>query len=98
MTRSRTAYDLMATAKHLVTLLAETRAYRARWQPLAARRTGGRVHQGAVARVLAGYLWDSGQVPERDRDLPRRLKDTVSRALCGRVLAPVTLNLFTEAF
>jgi hypothetical protein len=43
-------------------------------------------------------LWDSGEVSDTDVFLPRRLKDIVSRALSGQVLAPVTLRWFIEAF
>jgi hypothetical protein len=90
--------NVVETAKYLVTLLGEARPYRARWQAKAERSSAASVHQGAVARVLAAYLWDSGQAPDTDQDLPRRLKDTVSRALRGKVLAPVTLGWFIEAF
>ncbi len=48
--------------------------------------------------VLATHLWDTGQVPETDQVLPRRLKDLVSRALSGRVLSARTLLLFADAF
>jgi hypothetical protein len=82
----------------LTQLLAGGEEYRARWLRSMRRRSSGSVHQGAVAQVIAEYLWESGQAPEGDVDLPRRLKDTVSRALSGQVIAPTTLSWFVEAF
>jgi hypothetical protein len=68
------------TAARLHELLASS-PYRERWQVYVQRHTGHSVHQGAVAQVLACHLWDAGEVSESDVELPRRLKDTVSRAL-----------------
>lgn len=87
-----------ACAARLTGLLIERPDYRARWQAQMRRHSGVRVHQGAVAQVLAAYLWDAGLASDGDVDLPRRLKHTVSRAFSGRVLAPVTLGWFVEAF
>ncbi len=87
-----------AAGRRLGELLGGQRAYRALWERRAVHHRGAAVHQGAVAAVLANQLWDTGQVPETDRDLPRRLKDVVSRALSGRVLSARTLRLFVEAF
>ncbi len=89
---------VQAVAVLLTELLAHTPAYRTRWQHHARRLSGQTVHQGAVAQVLAEHLWDSGEVPDTQTDLPRRLKDTVSRALSGRALPAQTLRLFIDAF
>jgi len=73
--------------------------YRHRWaQPhLAQRDRTGEVHQAAVARVIAGYLWDHPRRPG-DRQLEaEQLRDLVSRALNGTVLSRQTLQLFIEA-
>lgn len=58
------------------------------------RRQGdaGLINQAAVARVLAQWLWDAGEVSESDELLPRRLKDPISRALAGQVRLPVLLK------
>lgn len=48
--------------------------------------------------VLAQHLWDIGEVPETDVDLPRRLKDVVSRAVGGRGISHQTLGWFVGAF
>lgn len=48
--------------------------------------------------VLAQHLWDTGEVSESDRDLPRRLKDVVARALGGRGISHQTLGWFVAAF
>lgn len=50
------------------------------------------LHQAAVAQVLAIWLWEEGEVSESDTDLPRRMKDALSRALRGRVRLPVLLK------
>jgi hypothetical protein len=44
------------------------------------------------------HLWDTGERPDSDTDLPRRLRDLVGRALSGQVLTPATLEWFVEAF
>jgi hypothetical protein len=87
-----------ATGLYLAQLLEDSSDYRARWRARARRHSGHTVHQGAVARVIAEYLWETGEYPESDLTLPRRLKDVVSRALRGEVLAPTTLRWFVEAF
>lgn len=73
-------------------------ACRRRWQSRAARHHYGRINQAGVAQVLAEWMWDSGEAPESDLQLPRRLKDRVSRALSGECLPPPTLHAFIEAF
>lgn len=54
--------------------------------------------EAAVCRALACHLWDAGERPDSDTELPRRLRDLVSRALAGRVLTRRTLMWFVEAF
>lgn len=51
-----------------------------------------------MARVLAHYLWETGQVAQSDLGLPRRMKDLVSRAVTGQVLSARTLGIFVDAF
>ena len=88
-----------ATAEKLRTLLSRPGTYRNRWLRHQSRQPpAGRLNQSAIAHVLAAHLWESGQVSDTETDLARRLKDTVSRALSGRVLAAATLQLFVEAF
>ncbi|MGH4009671.1 MAG: hypothetical protein ACRDTH_16230 [Pseudonocardiaceae bacterium] len=89
-----------ATAAHLVGLLTSHAPYRRRWQEhsKAHQHRGSEIHQGVVCQVIAEHLWDCGEMPDDDHDLPRRLKDTVSRALSGRILSPRTLTWFINAF
>lgn len=82
----------------LRTLLAEYEPYRRQWRRHVLRGSAPAVHQGAVAMVIAEYLWDIGEVEEADERLPRRLKDPVGRALSGRVLSRRTLEWFIQAF
>jgi hypothetical protein len=56
------------------------------------------VNQLAVAEVLAQYLWLNPRKAGESDLLPRQLKDTVSRALSGKLLARTTLELFMDAF
>lgn len=72
--------------------------YRRLWLPYAARLRPGRISSAAVGQVVASYLWDSGIRDERDTDLPRKLKDRVSRAVAGGALSAETLSWFTHAF
>ncbi len=86
-------------AERLCALLTSPGSYRNQWIRYQARRTpSGSINQSAVGHVLAAYLWESGQVSDSETDLPRRLKDTVSRALGGRVITASTLQVFVEAF
>lgn len=82
---------------YLRQLLSAPGPYRDSWQRHCERRRQG-LHQAAVATVLSHHLWDTGQAPDHDTALPRRLKDRVSRSLSGRGLSPAMLRLFIEAF
>lgn len=62
------------------------------------RARPGEITQLAVAEVLARYLWSYPRVPGDADALPHQLKDTVSRALSGRLLSRSALALFIDAF
>lgn len=96
--RGPDALRALASGQRIHTLLRDDPTYRRQWERHAVHHRGSAVHQGAVALVLAQHLWDTGQAPDSDRQLPRRLKDLVSRALSGRVLSARTLELFIDAF
>lgn len=100
MVRTRSALRRrarMRTVDMLCSLLRDDPQLRSRWSQYAPC-TGRGIHQGALARVLAEYQWGCGQEPRSNTDLPRRLKDTVSRALSGKTLSRRALTLFIEAF
>lgn len=82
----------------LRSLLTRDGPYRRRWRREVRRVSARDPHQSAVAMVLAQHLWDTGEVSEDDRDLPRRLKDVVARALSGRGISHQTLGWFVAAF
>jgi hypothetical protein len=87
-----------AAAGYLRELLLRPGRPRRTWEQYAERGRQGQVNQLAVAEVLARHLW---RHPRRAGDgdvLARQLKDTVARALSGRLLTRATLELFTEAF
>jgi hypothetical protein len=87
-----------AAAAYLRELLLRPGRYRRRWEQYAERSRPGQVNQLAVAEVLARYRWSHPR-SEGDTDiLARQLKDTVLRAMSGRMLSRATLTLFIEAF
>lgn len=90
--------DEKAAAAYLRTLLHQPGPYRDRWLRHVRRASKGEVNQAAVAQVLAEHLWDAGEVPDTEQDLPRRLKDPVNRALRGERLTMRMLRMFVEAF
>jgi hypothetical protein len=87
-----------AAAKYLRELLLRQGRYRPQWERFAARARQGEVNQLAVAEVLAQHLWSAPRASGDADVLPRQLKDTVGRALSGRLLSRATLELFIDAF
>jgi hypothetical protein len=87
-----------AAAAYLRELLLRPGRYRRRWEQYAERSRPGQVNQLAVAEVLARYRWSHPR-SQGDADvLARQLKDTVLRAMSGRMLSRATLTLFIGAF
>jgi hypothetical protein len=85
-------------ASYLRQLLLKPGTYRRLWEQHVVRERHGEINQLAVAEVLAEHLWS---YPRREGDtevLPRQLKDSVSRALSGRLLSRPLLALFIDAF
>jgi hypothetical protein len=90
---------LKATGELLQALLLQRDAYAGRWQQYQRRGLASEMlSQSAVAQVIAGYLWDSGERSDAETQLPRGLKDRVHRALHGEALSGETLNWFIDAF
>lgn len=87
-----------AAAAYLRELLLKPGAYRRSWEQYVLRARPGEVSQLAVAEVLSRHLWDYPRKPGDQEAGPQRLKDTVSRALSGRLLSRPTLQLFIDAF
>lgn len=96
--RERQAPGQRAAGRQLRTLLLQVGLYRDRWAAAARRVDADALNQAAVCQVIADYLYDTGQYPDTAVDLPRQLKDKVSRALSGQKLSPDTLRWFVEAF
>jgi len=87
-----------AASDYLQQLLLKPGAYRQAWEQFATRERQGTINQLAVAEVLARHLRSAPRTPA-DADLtPHQLKDTVSRALTGRLLSRSALVLFIDAF
>ena len=97
MTHIHDAYR-QAAAAYLRELLLRPGRYRRRWEQYAERSRPGQVNQLAVAEVLARYRWSHPRTQGDNDVLPRQLKDTVLRALSGKMLSRATLALFIGAF
>jgi hypothetical protein len=87
-----------AAAAYLRELLLRPGRYRRKWEQYAERSRPGQVNQLAVAEVLARYRWSHPRTPGDSDVLARQLKDTVLRALSGKMLSRATLSLFVDAF
>lgn len=86
------------TSRHLRELLLTRLEYRRLWQEQVERRRTGDISKAGVARVIALYLWGSGEVADSETDLPRNLKDRVRRALEGDAISYQTVSWFIHAF
>ena len=98
VTEPPSAAGRRAAARYLVELLLRPGRYRRLWEKFAERTRPGEINQLAVAETLAHHLWDFPRSPSDADVLPRQLKDTVARALSGRLLSRSTLSLFIDAF
>jgi hypothetical protein len=87
-----------AAARHLRVLLLKQGAYRDRWEAYAHDIIPGEISQSAVCQVIAQHLWDKGERSEGDVQLPRKLKDRISRALTDEDLSLETLRWLVAAF
>jgi hypothetical protein len=87
-----------AAAAYLRELLERPGAYRRRWERHVVRARPGEIVQLAVAEVLARHLWSYPRGSGDGDVLAHQLKDTVARALSGRLLSRPTLALFIDAF
>jgi hypothetical protein len=87
-----------AAARYLHALLAQQGPYRRLWERHVVRARSSEISQFAVAEVLARHLWNHPRVAGDEDVLPRQLKDSVARALSGRLLSRPTLALFIDAF
>lgn len=82
----------------LCELLISRPDYRRLWQQQAERLRADGISKAGVAKVIALYLWSSGERADNETGLPRDIKDRVRRALTGEALTPQTLTWFIEAF
>ena len=87
-----------AAGRYLRELLLRPGRYRQLSEAHAQRSRAGAINHLAVADVLAQYLWNSPRAAGHSDVLPHQLKDTVGRALSGRLLSRSTLSLFVAAF
>jgi hypothetical protein len=85
-------------AAYLRQLLLKQGSYRRLWEQHVVRERPGEINQLAVAEVLAEHLWSYPRNVGDADVMPRQLKDSVSRALSGRLLSRPVLSLFIDAF
>ena len=98
MSDSAAAAGRRAASSYLRELLERPGAYRRQWEQHVVRTRTGEINQLAVAEVLARWLWSYPRGTGDADVLPHQLKDTVGRALSGRLLSRSTLTLFIDAF
>jgi hypothetical protein len=87
-----------AASHYLQQLLLKPGPYRQTWEQHVSRSRHGAINQLAVAEVLARHLCSSPRGLADVGITSHQLKDTVSRALSGRLLSRSALSLFIEAF
>jgi hypothetical protein len=87
-----------AASGYLQQLLLKPGRYRHTWEQYVSRERPGTINQLAVAEVIARHLWSAPRSPGDVDITPHQLKDTVSRALTGRLLSRPALSLFIDAF
>jgi len=87
-----------AASDYLQQLLLKPGRYREAWEQYVSRERRGTINQLAVAEVIAVHLSSSPRSPADAEITPHQLKDTVSRALTGRLLSRPALSLFIDAF
>lgn len=98
MTEPQLTPGRQAAGRYLRELLLRPGRYRQLWESRAERTRPGAINHLAVANVLAHHLWNAPRATGSSDVLARQLKDTVGRALSGRVLSRSTLALFVAAF
>jgi hypothetical protein len=98
VTEPQLAAGREAAGRYLRELLLRPGRYRQLWESRAERTRPGAINHLAVANVLAHHLWNAPRATGSSDVLARQLKDTVGRALSGRVLSRPTLALFVAAF
>jgi hypothetical protein len=98
VTEPQLAAGRQAAGGYLRELLQRPGRYRQLWESCAERTRPGSINHLAVANVLAHHLWNAPRATGSSDVLARQLKDTVGRALSGRVLSRSTLALFVAAF
>ena len=98
LTGAASAAGRRAAASYLLELLVRPGGYRRLWEQYVVRARRGGITQLAVAEVLGRHLWSYPRGHGDADVLPHQLKDTVSRALTGKLLSRSTLALFIDAF
>jgi hypothetical protein len=91
-------YARRAAASYLRELLLRPGRYRRIWEQHAVRIRPGEINQLAVAQAISQHLWDHPRAAGPSDVVAHQLKDTVSRALSGRLLSRQALAQFIDTF
>ena len=87
-----------AAARYLRELLLRPGRYCRIWARHATRIRAGEINQLAVGEALARHLWNYPRAAGDTEVTAHQLKDTVARALTGRLLSRGALSLFVDTF
>ncbi|MEP7022909.1 MAG: hypothetical protein ABJB47_03675, partial [Actinomycetota bacterium] len=98
MTDAPPEFGRRAAASYLRELLLRPGRYRRTWEQHAMRVRPGVVNHLAVAEAIAQHLWQHPRAGGTSDVVAHQLKDTVSRALSGRLLSRSALSQFIEVF
>jgi hypothetical protein len=98
MSASERSAQASQISRLLRELLQSRPDYRRQWQEKTERLRSGAISKAGVAKVIALYLWNTGERADSETTLPRDLKDRIRRALTGEGITPQTLDWFVRAF
>jgi hypothetical protein len=87
-----------AAASYLRELLLRPGRYRRIWERHAVRIRTGEINQLAVGEALARHLWSYPRETGNGDVTAHQLKDTIARALTGKLLSRGALSLFIDTF
>ena len=98
MTDAPSEFGRRAAASYLRELLLRPGRYRRVWEQHAVRLRPGAINQLAVAEAVAQHLWNHPRAAGPSDVVAHQLKDTVARALTGRLVSRSALQLLIDTF
>jgi hypothetical protein len=98
VTDAPSEFGRRAAASYLRELLLRPGRYRRVWEQHAVRLRPGAINQLAVAEAVAQHLWNHPRAAGPSDVVAHQLKDTVARALSGRLVSRSALQLLIDTF